>query len=446
MQAAKGAAKQAEPLTPVLDFLKRVKETGPNLASEGGFAKIGRTRGVKFDAPHPAYGVNSEGARVPVPEMYKHLGLELPPPVTLPKFGGDPSRVTPKALGFKDTPKAVAERLTAARARLNATPVEPWTPQTRGLLDRSGITPDVGITPADAMPTVPRDAPRTDRAAMGHFKGMNSPANVQMIADQMARGRQLGGETFYPSYGAVEAELAGRGMDPKLLLDATSAGSIRSSVPHELSNATLIHWGLKRGMFDAEALKGMTQEQLNTLAAQLRAAAGKEFPASQGLPFMGTHLQTYGNLARGETPAAYKVATYHGQKGSVLNPNKGNTPGMVLDTHESVGQTLGSPFHRLFSDAGGFGSSEYGTQEAIGRQVARGVGLSDRAGQASRWTGGGKLTGLKSPPGDYAQIFEDMTAWNADAQKQAPASLLDQIAKGDRILFPDYGKSARFPR
>jgi GGDEF domain-containing protein len=80
LQGAKAAAKKAEPLTPVLDFLKKVKATGPDLAGEGGFAKIGRTRGVKFDAPHPAYGISAEGKNVPVPERFQHLKQQVPPP------------------------------------------------------------------------------------------------------------------------------------------------------------------------------------------------------------------------------------------------------------------------------------------------------------------------------------------------------------------------------
>lgn len=365
------------------------------------------------------------------------------PTPKLAKVGGDRTKVTPVVQGARSTPKEVAARVAAAHGILDE-PVVPFTPVARGFLDRGLIVPDAPV-PSAGSPFPVRAVPKTNRQAMGHFRGMDAPANIDLIARQMQRGQDLGGRTFYPSYAAVEETLAGRGMDPRVLLDATSAGSIRSPVTNELANASVIHWGLQRGLFDANALRGMSSKELEATAKRLREAIADAFPGAPGIPLMGTHLGTYGNLATDTAPDAYKVLTYRGQKGSVLNPNRGNVPGIVLDTHEATGTTLGSPFHTYFSEQGGFTGPEYGLQEDLVRQVARSLNLSDRTAQAGRWSGGGKLTGLISPPADYAQIFEDLVQWNAKQRGIGGATLLGGVAKGDDILYPFYGRKGFGP-
>lgn len=90
-----------------------------------------------------------------------------------------------------------------------------------------------------------------------------------------------------------------------------------------------------------------------------------------------------------------------------------------------------------FSGRGGFASEgEYGVQEALHRDLADRLGISDRTFQEQRWAGGGDITGLRLPPmSDCAQIFEDLVAENARHRSVAPNALLRDVAKGRDFLF-----------
>jgi hypothetical protein len=387
------------------------------------------------------YNTATNSLDVDPDEGFKFGIKPLTPRIVLP--GGDPTRVAPKAEGMRNTPEEIGLRLRRVEEIMRQ-PVEPYVPRTAGLVDRSIITPDApGYTRGD--PLHERTLPG-DRAAMGQFEGIDSAVNRQLIELQMRRGETLGGSWFYPSYGAFEDRIGQAGGDTLGWLNATSGSSIKTPVFNELSNASIIMWGVKQGMLDPAALATMPQEQLNALALQLRQQATQQFGIPTGLPLMGTHLQSFGRLSMGATPESFKVPTYRAQKGSVHNPNMGDVPGIVLDTHEAKGQTLASPFHDYHRNNGGFIGADYGVQEDFARQMARSLAMRDRTAQANRWFGGARITGVDTPLADYAQNFEGMAMWNAVERNLDPQRLVDEVARGENILFPYMQKDAGFMR
>jgi hypothetical protein len=235
------------------------------------------------------------------------------------------------------------------------------------------------------------------------------------------RGRKIGvGDTFYPSAGAVNKTLIGAGDDgtmPKLM----SAAAIRSSVPMEMIGGGALRWALGQGVISKEMLDNAARmggkagvAEFDRLATIVRtafnASADRNAPGAGRLQLMGAHMQAAQKMLSGGRGEAYKIPTYHGQKDA-------NIPGSVLDTHEAKGGTMANAFHRLFADQSGFANPEYGIQEKLYRQLAAELGLSDRAFQANRWTGGGILTGLVTPPNmDYGHIFEDLVRRNAEVR------------------------------
>lgn len=349
---------------------------------------------------------------------------------------GDPEKVIPSATtAGRSTPAEIADRLRSARAQI-AAPLDPFVPNPRGFIDRALISPDAPV--AQSGPAAfERVGAKTDRAALGQMQGMADPENLRMIEEQVRRGLKSGAaQTFYPSYGAVESALANAGGNPRTWLSATSAGSIRNSVPNELAVGSVLNWALKRGLFDPSNV--LTEAGAKEASLRVREALKREFPDAQGFPLMSVHTQTFGKLLQGIAPGSDKVPTYLGQKGSVLNPEQGLRPGLVLDTHEAMGQTLGAPYHNYFAQKGGFERTEYGPQEDLVQQVIRSLGVSDRTGQAARWLGGGEITGLRTAPKDYGQLFDDLVARDVQQRGKTSSTFLRDLARGDQVLYPTY--------
>jgi hypothetical protein len=344
----------------------------------------------------------------------------VPPSVVAPAvFSGTRKNLssTPKQQSFRDSPAEVQARLTDARARLDAPLDLPPIPPRAGIVDPSLIRPDQGPTRA---PLPEREAVGP-RAAMAHMRGNTTMDNVDLILRQVERGKKIGvGDTFYPSAGAVNKTLLGVG-DDGTLPALMSAAAIRSSVPMEIIGGGAMRWALGQGVITKEMLDNAARlggaagvKAFDDLATKVRtafnASADRNAPGAGRLQLMGAHLQAAQKMLAGQRGDAYKIPTYHGQK-------EANIPGTVLDTHEAKGGTMANPFHRLFADQSGFKNPEYGVQERLYRQLAEHTGMSDRAFQANRWTGGGVVTDLVTPPNmDYAHIFEDMVRRNAEAR------------------------------
>jgi hypothetical protein len=173
-----------------------------------------------------------------------------------------------------------------------------------------------------------------------------------------------------------------------------------------------------------------------------------------GLPLMPVHREGVRQVIEGglnmrdmlkaDIPTNYKIPTYGTQKAGDFGKS------MVLDVHESAGQTQGSRYHPYFTEQGGFGPTEYGAAESKMLDIANELGIPGGMAQAGRWFGGGELTGLKSPRGDALDLLERQAAYTMQGLgiKPTPANirnyLLDMIETGEGVLMP-YFKSTPLP-
>jgi hypothetical protein len=169
-----------------------------------------------------------------------------------------------------------------------------------------------------------------------------------------------------------------------------------------------------------------------------------------GLPLMPVHREGVKNVLEGgqdlremlkaDIPTNYKIPTYGTQKAGDFAKS------MVLDVHESAGQTRGSPYHPYFTQQGGFGPTEYGAAENKMLGIAGELGIPGGMAQAGRWFGGGELTGLKSPRGDALDLLEKQAAYTLQGMGTTPTPrnirnyILDMIEKGEGVLMPWFKK------
>jgi hypothetical protein len=333
-----------------------------------------------------------------------------------------------KRLELMDTPEVVKERIANAWKRMQE-PLPPPPPKPLGILDRRMIELDPGPSTAP----LPERRQFGPRAGTSHVAGLYDPENAALTAAQVERGMKIMPNTFYPSYKAVEHAVANAGGDSRMFNAATTASAIRSGVEGELMGGTGLLWALKKGIIsldelaEIEATKGV-EDRFQPITERVRKAAQEHVPDANLLQLMGAHTQALHRRLAGVETDAYKIPQYGAQKAA-------NVPGFVLDTHESRGGTLGSPFHRVFAGKG-FEGPEYGAQEQMYRQLAKRMGLSDRAFQEARWRGGGNITGLETAPNkDYAQIFEELLNENARYRGMKPEDLLPKVAQGETFLY-----------
>lgn len=338
------------------------------------------------------------------------------------------TKVLPSAAKFQDTPEQVRERLAAAWQKVRE-PVPADRPAPLGLIDRSMVQPDPGPTQAP-LPQRPAFGPR---AASGQLAGVSSDENRALMAAQAQRGLQMMPQTFYPSVQAVLDAIGNSGGDPALFNHATTAAAIRNSVPGEIVGGTAMQWGLKNGILDLDELNDLAKQggkaPFQGVMDRLRQRFAQQFPDANGLQLMNIHGDALRKRLMGIEPGSFKIPMYGAQK-------LADVPGSVLDTHESHGSTLASPYHRFFEQEGGFSPAEYGYMEPIYRDIAQSLGLSDRGFQEARWRGGGNITGLATPPNlDYAQIFESLLDQNARHRNVSPQQLLKDVATGKTALY-----------
>ena len=124
-------------------------------------------------------------------------------------------------------------------------------------------------------------------------------------------------------------------------------------------------------------------------------------------------------------PTNYKIPTYGAQKTGDFAHSA------TLDVHEAAGQTQGSRSHPYFTEAGGFGNTEYNAGEQGFLGIAKELGLPGGMAQAGRWFGGGELTGLKSPRGDALDLLEKQFAFSLlhQGRQPNPANIRSEVLK-----------------
>lgn len=332
---------------------------------------------------------------------------------------------------LKDSSAAVAERRRQIRDFLEQ-PVEPWVPNdAKSLFDRALIRDAMGGHPGVAQEDIRRLEP-TKRTNLLPAENLFSPENVGLIKLQAERGRKLGGETYYPSTYPIRAEY-GNTKGPLTFDDfvwANAATSPQAPLPINIPNATLMLY-MKRNNIEP------TWENAQKLAQQFKEQLGAGY-------FLGpSHVDNWRTADTGGGLLGYdsqqKISSY----GQGL---RGNFRPYTIDTHETKGLSQGTAYFPYFDKQKGVNEREYGTIERSAQRIAGDVGMEPANMQAARWFGGGELTGLKSPRGDFLNTFEDLIKFNADKRgwdtsRPAMQDKIHQILQGEEVLMPYWRKT-----
>lgn len=308
-----------------------------------------------------------------------------------------------------------------------------WAPYERGIFDRSGVQGEPGFRMLEGVNTMP-PASGTPTPMLSELLDNRRLRNV--LDRQANLGLGMGGEGFYnlspvrQSYGEM-----GGPVSFEDFVAASSAGSAQSPVPLELSNASILLYAQQHGISMREAANRMLQM----------------YPQSQGAWIAPTHdvvFQRYlqEGIINPPSPASgsRKIAQYARQKlGESGGPGRG---GGTIDTHE--GKALLQPVGAERYDVRKTGA-EYEQMADVYREGGSRLGVPSESYQAGRWIGGGPLTGLVSPMGDYVQHLEDTLLWSAIQMglPTDPASLRrywERVAQGQDFILPFHGKKG-FP-
>ena len=348
----------------------------------------------------------------------------------------------PRAKRLRNVPEVVEERARKAEEFL-AQPTEPWTPPKPELqaFDRSLIKDALEGFPGVEQSRFPRYEPA--RADTGYIDEIyNDPRNRALIEKQIKRGLPLGGETFYASLYPLKVAAMERGISPQKFesfVYETAPASARNSIMNEMAVGQFLRDMNARGLPLDE--KTVAEEM-----AKFKSQYGT------GLPLMPVHRegvrqvieggQNMRDMVKADIPTNYKIPTYGTQKAGDFGKS------MVLDVHESAGQTQGSRYHPYFTEQGGFGPTEYGLAESKMLDIANEMGIPGGMAQAGRWFGGGELTGLKSPRGDALDLLERQVAYTMQGLGIKPTPkmireyILDMIESGRGVLMPYYKSEA----
>ena len=348
----------------------------------------------------------------------------------------------PRAKRLRNVPEVVEERARKAEEFL-AQPTEPWTPPKPELqaFDRSLIKDALEGFPGVEQSRFPRYEPA--RADTGYIDEIyNDPRNRALIEKQIKRGLPLGGETFYASLYPLKVAAMERGISPQKFesfVYETAPASARNSIMNEMAVGQFLRDMNARGLPLDE--KTVAEEM-----AKFKSQYGT------GLPLMPVHRegvrqvieggQNMRDMVKADIPTNYKIPTYGTQKAGDFGKS------MVLDVHESAGQTQGSRYHPYFTEQGGFGPTEYGLAESKMLDIANEMGIPGGMAQAGRWFGGGELTGLKSPRGDALDLLERQAAYTMQGLGIKPTPkmireyILDMIESGRGVLMPYYKSEA----
>lgn len=340
----------------------------------------------------------------------------------------------------RNVPEVVQQRIQETRDFLSQ-PVEPWTPPRKELqaFERERIKDALEGFPGVEQTRFPRYQPA--RADVSHIEEVyNDPVNRELIKGQIERGLPLGGETFYASLYPMKLAALERGIPEEKFnqfIYSVAPASARNSIMNEMAVGQFLRDMNARGLPLDEAT--VTKEM----------AAFKE-KYGTGLPLMPVHREGVKNVLEGgqdmremlkaDIPTNYKIPTYGTQKAGDFGKS------MVLDVHESAGQTRGSRYHPYFTEQGGFGPTEYGLAESKMLDIAGEMGIPGGMAQAGRWFGGGELTGLKSPRGDALDLLERQAAYTLQGLgiKPTPRNIrnyvLDMMESGKGVLMPWYKK------
>jgi hypothetical protein len=350
-----------------------------------------------------------------------------------------------RAERLRNVPEVVEKRIQETRDFLKE-PTEPWQPPRKELqaFERERIKEALEGFPGVEQTRFPRYQPA--RADLSYIDEIyDDPVNRELIKGQIARGLPLGGETFYASLYPLKLAALDRGIPEEKFnqfIYSIAPASARNSIMNEMAVGQFMRDMYARGLPLDEA----------TVSREMAEFAQKY---GKGLPLMPVHREGVKNVLEGQQdlremlkadiPTNYKIPTYGTQKAGDFGKS------MVLDVHESAGQTRGSRYHPYFTEQGGFGPTEYGAAEGKMLDIAGEMGIPGGMAQAGRWFGGGELTGLVSPRGDALDLLEKQAAYtlNGMGVKPTPRNvrnyILDMVETGQGVLMPWYSKTKPMP-
>lgn len=334
-----------------------------------------------------------------------------------------------RAKDLMDSSSAVAARRAAMRESLSL-PVDPWVPPTDSYFDRSLIPQAMSGHPGVTQEPIARVAPGP-RANLAPANNLFTADNLDLVKMMVDRGKKLGGETYYPSTFPIRARYA-ESNGPLTFDDfvwANAATSPQAPLPINIPNATLMLHLKRRGIEP-------TWENAQKLAQDLKAEYGTGYFLGPGHVSNWNEAQKNGKLIGFDSQQ--KIASY----GEGL---RGNFTPYAIDTHETKGLSMGTGYFPYFDKQKGVNPAEYSTIEKSASKLADDMGLLPANMQASRWFGGGELTGLKSPRGDYLNTLEDLIRWNAekrgwDTSRAGMQKKIDEVLQGDEVLLPYWRK------
>ena len=309
-------------------------------------------------------------------------------------------------------------------------PADKWQPTERGVFDRTGFDPNDRM-----LPNTNTMKPVTGREDPELASLLDNKYLRDLMDRQVALGLKRGGEGFYnlrPIANSFE-EMSG----PNSFRDfvgAGSAGSIQASLPLEMSNASILLFAKANGIPYDEAVKELAKRYPNANAPWASKTHFGKFD----------QYQNTGSIdPLGSADGSRKVPYYFRQKlGESTGPD--GTMGAVIDTHESKAALFPAGAERYID---GLTGRQYEQVADVYRDAAKRLDLPVETVQAGRWLGGGPLTGLKSPEGDYIQGLEDVLAWSAQnmGRPTDPQSLRrywQDVVQGRDFILPFYGKGA----
>lgn len=331
------------------------------------------------------------------------------------------------------SPRVVRDRLEEANRALRRLEImadAPWKPVERGVFDRSAFDPNFRL--AAGTNTMPAATGRGSEA----LASLLDNKHLRDLTDrQVVLGLRQGGTGFYNLQPiAASFDEMGGPVTFRDFVNAGSAGSIQAPLPLEMSNASIMLFARENGIPYEEAIAEMM----------------RRFPDANNPWISRTHFQKFDQYRNtgainpsGPASGSRKVPYYSRQKMGE-STGVGGTMGPVVDTHESKAVLYPIGGERYIDNLTG---SEYEQVGDFYRDRARAMGIPVETYQAGRWIGGGPLTGLKSPRGDYTQGLEDVLAWSAQQMGRAsdPKSLRrywQDVAQGRDFILPYYGAGA----
>lgn len=334
--------------------------------------------------------------------------------------------------------KLIQERQAKADAAmrfLEANAGEPWTPNPRGILDRTGFDPNFRL-----VPNTNTMIPATGRIDPLLAEALDNKQLRNLMERQVNLGLRLGGEGFYNLKPLADAyEETSGPVTFRDWVNASSAGSIQAPLPQEMANASILLFARQNDLPYDKAVEELL----------------RRYPMSQRPWFSGTHMDKFDEYLQtgsinpdGPASGARKVPYYSRQKlGESMTPEQlrmaDNPMGSVVDTHESKAVLWPVGMERYVDNMTG---AQYEQVADLYRVLAQRLGIPVETVQAGRWLGGGPLTGLKSPRGDYVQGFEDAlyksaVRTNKDLSPAALRRYRNDVLQGRDFILPDYGKN-----